>query len=44
MFTLLRNDHLTFGSGGLGRYQVREVEESGSLRSRVSAPPLPKVS
>ena len=31
MLTLLRNDHLTLGSGGLGRYQVREVDGVGQL-------------
>src|SRR4029078_602153 len=40
----LRCDHMTRGSGGVCLYHVREYSEGESVRSTVSAPPLPKVS
>jgi len=41
---LFRCDQTAFGSGGFCRYQVREYSRGESVRSTVSAPPLPNVS
>jgi len=40
---LFRCDQSVFGSGGFGRYHVRAVSFGLSVRSTVSAPPLPNV-
>jgi len=41
---LFRCDHFALGSGGFCLYQVRAVSFGPSVRSSVSAPPLPNVS